>query len=134
MAPKKTNDSKTQLIALRLPATLMKRVAKFEKTAGKMSQSDALRSLIEAGLDAREQRAATAPLPGWVAEVQRAMGEYGIKPEGLLRMMRAPERLEENTEQLAAPDAPSKPAGDNEPAPPADKAKPKKGTKLFGII
>ena len=114
MAPKKTSDTKTQLIALRLPATLLKRVEKFEKKAGKMSTSDALRSLIESGLDAKEQG---PPQPAWAAQLEELAARLNTDAAGAVEVLR---------EYLEEPDQPDAPAGKDKPR--------RKGVTLRSIV
>lgn len=101
--PKKQTD--TQLVAVRLPSALLKRIEKWSKKAGRMSNSDAIRALIDAGLESKEG----PPAPPWMNELDVLAQRLNTDHAGAIEVFR---------EYVEAPD---------EPTP--DKPK-RKGTKL----
>lgn len=109
MAPKKPRKSDAELTAVRLPAALLKRIDKWQIKSGAMNRSDAIRMLINAGLDAKE-----APIqPEWMARLEEIAGRYGQSIDGCIQILA--DGLEDQ----------------EEPTPPA---KPKRGMKLRSWI
>ena len=104
MAKKSTTN---QLVAVRLPAALLKRISRWSKSAGRMNQSDAIRALIDAGLEAKEAKE-TPAAPEWAARLEELAARLRTDAAGAVDYL---------AEVLAAPDAPALP----EPRTPARK-------------
>lgn len=103
MAKKPTE---TDLVAVRLPSTLIKRIDRWAKKAGRTNRSEAIRALIDAGLEAKEG----PPAPVWAAKLDELAARLNTDAAGAVDVL---------AEYLEAPEA---------PAPPTAKAKqPKKG-------
>lgn len=77
---KKVQD--TQLIAVKLTPAQLKAVDGYEKRANKSNRSEALRDLIQTGLDAKDA-------PDWIGMVEILAQEAGATPEEIVARMRA---------------------------------------------
>lgn len=103
MSPKKQTDSeKTELVGVRLPSTLIKRIERWSKKAGRMSKSDAIRALIDAGLEAKEG----PPAPAWAAQLDELAARLNTDAAGAVEVLR---------EYLEEPDAPAEPPASTRP-------------------
>jgi hypothetical protein len=104
--PKKQTE--TELVAARLPSALLKRIDRWSKKAGRMSRSDAIRALIDAGLDSKEG----PPAPPWLPTLEALAARLNTDVTGAIEVLR--EYVEE---PAAEPDKPKR-----------------RGTKLFGLL